>query len=370
MTFESFGFSDSANLFESVMNFYHNEYYFVSVMVLLSAVILPLVLLVSVFTVTVHIRCKRYPRYLVTLLRAYFHLEEWAMVEVYLLGILVTVIKMVDTTDIGYEPGIFCFVGLVLSNLAISTTIDKNHFWRNIEHKGKIPKVQKTNLQCSKGWTTAAEQGLILCHICHKLSPANLTESTCGRCGETLHARKTNSVERTWALIFTSVIFLLPANMLPIMKVKFLGIPDSSTIMDGIIYFFQHGSYFIGLIIFLASILVPLFKIIALTILLISTKPCSLLRLKQKTKMFRVIAFIGRWSMLDIFVIALLTVLVNFGFFTSIHTAPAATYFCIVVASTMIAAITFDPRIMWDRCSAENNRTPLKTLFPPPRNIR
>lgn len=370
MTFEAFGFSDSANLFESVMNFYHNEYYFVSFMVLLSAVIFPLVLLVSVFTVTAHIRCKRYPRYLTTFLRAYFHLEEWAMVEVYLLGILITVIKMIDTTDIGYEPGIFCFVGLVLSNLAISTTIDRNHFWRNIEHKGAIPRIQKTDLQRPTEWTTAAEHGLILCHICHKLSPTDLAGSPCDRCGETLHARKTNSVERTWALIFTSTIFLLPANMLPIMKIDFLGIPDSSTIMDGIIYFFQHGSYSIGLIIFLASILVPLFKIIGLTILLISTRPCTPLILKQKTRMFRVIAFVGRWSMLDIFVIALLTVLVNFGFFTSIQTAPAATYFCIVVASTMIAAITFDPRIMWDRCSAENNRTPLKTVFPPARNIR
>lgn len=362
MTFESFGFSDSANILESVINFYHNEYYFVSFMVLLSAVIFPLLLLSSIFTVTFLIRCKRYPRYLVKLLRTYLHLEEWAMVEVYLLGILITVIKMGDTTDIDYQAGIFCFVGLVLSSLATSTIIDRNHFWKMIEHKGARPKIRQADPKYSKTWTTAAEQGFILCHICHKLSSIHLAGEPCPRCGEILHSRKADSIARTWALIFTSVIFLFPANILPIMQVNFLGIPDRSTIMDGIIYFFQHNSYFIGLIIFLASILVPLFKVVGLIILLISTRPCSPLILKQKTRMFRVIAFIGRWSMLDVFVIALLTVLVNFGFFTSVHTAPAATYFCIVVASTMFAAITFDPRIMWDRCSSENNQTPLKTL--------
>jgi paraquat-inducible protein A len=134
--------------------------------------------------------------------------------------------------------------------------------------------------------------------------------------------------------------------------------------MDGIIYFFQHGSYLIGLIIFTASVLVPVFKIIGLAILLLSTQPCEKKLLQQRAKMFRFITFIGRWSMLDIFVIALLSVLVNFGFFTSIHVAPAATYFCIVVASTMFAVITYDPRILWDKCdprntkvSGENSRT-------------
>ena len=149
--------------------------------------------------------------------------------------------------------------------------------------------------------------------------------------------------------------------MLPIMQVDFLGIPDKSTIMDGIIYFFNDGSYLIGLIIFSASILVPVFKIVGLAILLLTRQPCSPQRLRQKTQLYRFIAFIGRWSMLDVFVIALLTVLVDFGFFTSIHTAPAATYFCLVVASTMFAAITFDPRLIWDKC-IPCNAAPLEKL--------
>lgn len=366
MTMKSFGFSDSANIIDSIVNFYQNGYYFVSFMVLISAVVFPLVLLTSIFIISVQLYLKRYPSYLARLFRTYLHLEEWAMVEVYLLGIMVTIIKMNDSTDINYNTGIFCFTGLVLLNLTIATVIDHDFFWQTIEHKGEDRQSEPVNHHHLVGDTVvnAARKGLILCHICHKLSPTTLEGKGCPRCGETLHTRKPSSISRTIALVLTSAIFLAPANLLPIMRVDFMGIPDPSTIIDGIIYFFQHGSYFIGIIIFTASVLVPVFKIVGLIILLLSTRPCDLNLLRQKARMFRFITFIGRWSMLDIFVIALLSVLVNFGFFTSVHVAPAATYFCIVVASTMFAVITFDPRIIWDKCypsermaSGENSRT-------------
>jgi len=352
MTMKSFGFSDSANILDSIVNFYVNGYYFVSFMVLISAVVFPLVLLTSIFVISVQLYRHRYPSYLTRLFRLYLHLEEWAMVEVYLLGIMVTIIKMGDSADISYNTGIFCFAGLVLLTITIATVIDVDFFWQTIENRGKGRPVEPADhLHLQSGTVvTAARHGLILCHICHKLSPNSLEGQGCPRCGETLHTRKPSSVSRTWALILTSAIFLAPANLLPIMRVDFLGVPDRSTIIDGIIYFFHHGSYLIGLIIFTASVLVPIFKIVGLVILLLSTRLCSLRLLRQKTRMFRFITFIGRWSMLDIFVIALLSVLVDFGFFTSVHAAPAATYFCIVVASTMFAVITFDPRIIWDNC--------------------
>ncbi len=370
MTMESFGFSDSANIIDSIINFYQSGYYLVSFMVLLSAVIFPLVLLGSVFIISFQLYRHRYPWYLARLFRAYLHLQEWAMVEVYLLGIMVTVIKMGKSTDISYNTGIFCFTGLVLLTIAIAAVIDTDFFWQTIAGKGqknKIPLARQDPFPLAAdalSVVTAAGQGLSQCHICLKLSPAELEGKGCPRCGETLHIRNPSSISKTWALVLTSVIFLAPANLLPIMRVDFLGIPSRSTIMDGIIYFFHHESYFIGLIIFTASVLVPIFKIVGLSILLLSSRPCGLKLLRQKARMFRFITFIGRWSMLDIFVIALLSVLVNFGFFTSIHVAPAATYFCIVVASTMFAVITFDPRILWDRCSPppQIGRTNLKKL--------
>lgn len=361
MTFKSLGFSDSASILESITNFYHNEYFFVSFMVMLSAVIFPLLLLSLIFIISFKLRQKNHPQYLSKLFRTYLHVEEWAMVEVYLLGIMITVIKMQDSSDIYYHSGMFCFVLLVIISIAISTVIDKHLFWQLIA--GKEQHVQlNTPIPSFNSPTTAASSGGILCTTCHQLN-AQKDGEHCLRCGETLHTRKLHSSSKTWSLVLTSLIFLIPANILPIMQVDFLGVPERSTILDGIIYFFHDGSYFIGFIIFAASILVPVFKIVGLILLLTVRRPCSQKRLCQKTKMYRFIAFIGRWSMLDVFVIALLTVLVDFGFFTSIHAAPAATYFCILVASTMFAAITFDPRLIWDKC-IPHSRPIVETIAP------
>jgi len=195
---------------------------------------------------------------------------------------------------------------------------------------------------------TASEAGLVLCHDCHKLLPVADNHRHCPRCGAALHLRKPDAINRTWALVITAALLSFPANILPIMKVDFLGSSDYSTILDGIIYFFQTGSYGIGIIILTASVLVPCFKIIGIFLILLSIHYRWQSWLKHKTLLFRIIEFIGRWSMLDIFVIALLQVLVNFGNITSIETAPAATFFTGVVLSTMFAAITFDPRLLWD----------------------
>lgn len=196
------------------------------------------------------------------------------------------------------------------------------------------------------------EKGLLSCHDCGKLvDSANLAPGSimaCPRCHANLHFRKTHSLARTWALVITSAILFLPANLLPIMRVDFLGMKDYSTIMDGIIYFFHEGEYGIGLIIFVASVLVPLFKIIGLSIILLSIRYRWRRGLRHKSAMFRFIEFIGRWSMLDIFVIALMSTLVDFGIFTSTQAAPAATYFTGVVVCTMCAALTFDSRLLWD----------------------
>lgn len=316
ITFETFGFSDSANIIESILNFYQNKYYFVSLMILLSAVIFPLLLFVTIFIISLCLYLKRFPSYLSSLFKLHLHLEEWAMVEVYLIGILVTIIKMGDGSDVYYHSGLFCFAILVLMSSAISLAVDRQLFWQLIEHSGNIPHSgHSIGNQDIPMHLTAAESGLVLCHLCRKLVPLSEDIRHCPRCRSTLHLRKSSSFSRTWAFVLTASVLIFPANLLPIMEVDFLGVPDKSTILDGIIYFFEHKSYGIGLIIFTASVLVPIFKIVGLSILLLTRRPTSVRQLRQKTRMFRVIAFIGRWSMLDIFVIALLTVVADFGFY-------------------------------------------------------
>ncbi len=195
---------------------------------------------------------------------------------------------------------------------------------------------------------TARGAGLLLCLDCHKVVEARYEGRPCPRCGATLHSRKPNSIARTWALVITSAILFFPANLLPIMEVSYLGNVDHSTIMDGILYFFREGSYAIGAVILTASILVPCFKIIGIILILLSVQLRWKSWLRHKTAMFHFIEFIGRWSMLDIFVIAILQVLVNFGNLSNITAAPAANYFTAVVLVTMFAAQTFDTRLIWD----------------------
>jgi paraquat-inducible protein A len=198
---------------------------------------------------------------------------------------------------------------------------------------------------------TAWEAGLVGCLDCHLLTAKGdgaLQKMHCPRCGAMLHHRKTNGMARTWALLITSLILLFPANLLPIMTVTYLGEKEPNTIIQGIEHFLQAGDYLIAIIIFFASILVPIFKIIGIMLIMISIQKKWQTWLKHRTLMFRVIKFIGRWSMLDIFVIAVMVALVNLGTLTSIKPAPAATYFAAVVISTMLASNTFDTRLIWE----------------------
>ncbi len=208
---------------------------------------------------------------------------------------------------------------------------------------------------------TGLKAGLMVCHECHMVVPMpsdNQGDVFCPRCGCPVHARKPNSLVHSWALVLTSLILLFPANLLPIMKVDYMGATEYSTIMDGIIYFFKEGSYGIGIVILVASVLVPVFKIVGIMMILISIHFRIESWLQHKTLMFRFIQFIGRWSMLDIFVIALLTALVDFGFLSTIAAAPAAPFFCGVVIATMLAAEVFDTRLIWDAASARfENKT-------------
>lgn len=190
------------------------------------------------------------------------------------------------------------------------------------------------------------------CHDCGYLLDASEMPSrvtlACPRCNADVHFRKYQSIPTTWALVITAAVLFVPANLLPIMRVDFLGSSEYSTIMDGILYFFHVKEYGIGLIIFVASVLVPLFKIAGLSIILLSIKFKWKRGLRHKTAMFRFIEFVGRWSMLDIFVIALMATLVEFGNFTATFAAPAISYFAAVVVCTMFAAHTFDSRLLWD----------------------
>jgi len=171
---------------------------------------------------------------------------------------------------------------------------------------------------------------------------------TCPRCGTRLHSRKPNSIHRTWALVLAALIFYIPANVLPVTTVISFGKGQSDTIMSGVIYFIYSGMWPIALVIFVASVFVPLLKLLLLSFLLITVQRKTRWRQKDRTRLYRITEVIGRWSMVDIFVVTILVALVNLGALASIQAGPGAVFFCAVVIITMFAAMSFDPRLIWD----------------------
>ena len=204
----------------------------------------------------------------------------------------------------------------------------------------------------------AIDAGILVCGECHELNRQEDQERVgqtqlCTRCGAHLHARKPDSLRRTWALLLTAMLMYIPANVLPIMTVYSLGKGQPDTIMSGVIELINYGMLPIAIVVFVASILVPTFKLVGIALLLFSVQRKQPLSARQRSLMYRFIEWIGRWSMLDIFVITILVALVKFGNLASIEAGFGAVAFCSVVVLTMLAAVAFDPRLIWDNTQTD-----------------
>jgi paraquat-inducible protein A len=198
---------------------------------------------------------------------------------------------------------------------------------------------------------TAREAGLLSCHVCGQLAQAPRTAHRalrCPRCSAPMHLRKPASIATTWALLIASIILFIPANLLPVMTTASVLGSQQDTIMSGVVFLWQSGSWPLAAVVFFASIMVPLLKIIALIHLTASVQRRSRQNLLQRTRLYRMVEFVGRWSMLDIYVITMLVALVNFHGLATIEAGPGAIAFGAVVVLTMFAAMSFDPRLIWD----------------------
>jgi paraquat-inducible protein A len=195
---------------------------------------------------------------------------------------------------------------------------------------------------------TARSEGMIVCHACTTVWRETCDGEACGRCGAALHSRKQNSIQRTWAFVIAACILYIPANLMPVMVTSTLLDEQRDTIMSGIIYFWVNGEWGLAVVVFVASFLVPLFKLSALILMLVSTQNRATWRLLQRARLYRLLEFIGRWSMLDVFVVSVLAGLVQIQGFATITPGPGVAAFGSVVVLTMLASISFDPRLAWD----------------------
>lgn len=203
---------------------------------------------------------------------------------------------------------------------------------------------------------SAARSGHASCHACgHVQRLANPAGEPCARCGAALHLRIPDSIGRTWALLIAAVILYIPANLLPIMRTtSIVGVQDN-TIMSGVVFFWAAGEWPLAVIVFVASVLVPMLKLGVLVILAITTQRRSAWRPMQRIKLYRLVERIGRWSMLDIFVVTMTVALVHFRSLAVITAGPGALAFGAVVILTMLASMQFDPRLIWDPVETSGN---------------
>lgn len=198
---------------------------------------------------------------------------------------------------------------------------------------------------------SAREMGLVACRDCGLVcrNVATLAPLACPRCGARLRPRIRDSLARTWALLIAAMILYIPANVLPIMRTGTLFETQDNTIVSGIFELWRNGSQDLAVIVFVASVLVPMLKFAALVMLLVSVHQRSAWASRHRARLYRVIEHIGYWSMLDVFVVTLLVALVHFRPLTSVEPRPGVIFFGLVVVLTMLASMSFDPRLIWDR---------------------
>ena len=198
---------------------------------------------------------------------------------------------------------------------------------------------------------TAASAALAACHACTRLVPVPIPARRirCPRCGAPVHGRKPNSVARSWALLIGALILYFPANYFPIMTVVRFGRGTPDTIVSGVVHLAEAGEWPIAVLVFFASVLVPVVKIAVLAFLLLSVQGGSAWRPRERTTLYRITESIGRWSMIDIFMISILVGLVKLGAVATIEVGVGATSFAAVIVLTMLAAMSFDCRLIWDR---------------------
>ncbi len=206
---------------------------------------------------------------------------------------------------------------------------------------------------------TAIELGITGCYACGAVVRFDEARDgrRCPRCKATLHRRKPNALARSWAMLIAATVLYIPANLLPIMRTGSLGsVPQDNTILSGVVELWSAGSWDLAVIVFVASIVVPLVKIGILALLLFTVRRRSAWRQRTRTRLYRLVEFIGHWSMLDVFVVALMSGVVRFQSFAEVTPRPGAIAFGAVVVLTMLASQSFDPRLIWDATDEHHRR--------------
>ncbi|MCY1195368.1 MAG: paraquat-inducible protein A [Achromobacter veterisilvae] len=336
------GMTQQASLLDAISITWRQRHEVVAVMTGLAGFALPLLQLTVLLWVLGPLSRGSEPVAFRAAMRLLGVLRPWCMIPVFLLGVLVAVVKLAGMAAVSPGIGLGAF-GLLTILLTMLGRLSPHVIWRYAETMEVVP----VHVPRAK-----PDEVLTGCHVCGQVQAlprdAEEAEHHCVRCDALVHYRKPDHLARTWALLLAAVVFYIPANVLPVMKVSSVLGDSAHTILGGVVELWEMGSWDIALIVFIASVAVPLTKLLALILLLLTEQWRSTTNLRPRTRLYQMVEFIGQWSMLDVFVVILLAALADFQGLMEISAGAGAAAFGVVVILTMLSAMSFDLRRSWD----------------------
>ncbi|WP_084712225.1 paraquat-inducible protein A [Tanticharoenia sakaeratensis] len=357
LTINVYGRIQTITLFTGPIELLHQGYGEAGILVGLVTIVTPGIVLALMSAILWGASRPHMPDWAPRLMTWYERLRGWSMIEVYILGVFVAYSKLIDLALVDLQAGVYLIAGLMFTMAAIDSTLDPERIWQNrdvdetINLRGHQLSVERVNvLTCDM----PPMQNMVSCSSCHlvmalpRVVPREADLGDCPRCGQHVRRRRPQSLSSTTAFLLAGLICYLPANLLPVMTYTRVGRGDPSTIINGVIELWQAGLVPLALLVLFASITVPVLKIVSLSVMIVSTYFGSRRRLPLLTKLYRVVDLIGRWSMIDVFMISILVAVVRFGFLANVTADFGMVCFAAVVILTIFAAECFDPRGMWD----------------------
>ena len=345
MNVETAGIMHDAGVFSGPVELVHRDMISLAIVVVFVTVLAPFIKLVATFYVLIRLREPTPPRHLSRVFRLAEQLRPWSMVEVFVFGVFVAYTKLGDLVHIGIENGLYALLALTFVIIWADSGLDHQAVWDRLDQRDKTDGAGPVASQMRPPTGAAG------CETCGLVSVPRPDDPYCPRCGAALHVRKPDSLSRTWALVIAAAVLYVPANVYPVLTVMQLGAGSPSTILGGVEELLESRMYPLAALVFFASIAVPMLKLIGLSTMLVATQTGCSGWLSDRTRLYYVVRWIGRWSMIDIFMEALLGALVRFGNLVTIEPGIGAVAFCGVVILTILAAETFDPRLMWDNAA-------------------
>lgn len=357
-----YGRTNSLGVLSGSIEFMHQGLGVVGVLVAFAVVVFPMMAISLMLMILYFARYQTLPSFFPKLLHLYRVLRPWSMVEVYILGVFVAYTKLVGMAYVEIDYSLYSMVLLMITMSATDVTVDFAGLWDRCPIKTTTIFHQKeVEVRHYQSQKLPHNDRVASCECCGLVFATNQSIhedghiGLCPRCGNKIHKRKPNSLNRSLALLFAAFIFYIPANLYPIMSTTMMGMSSSHRIFGGVVELWQSNMVPLALLVFVASIAVPVLKISGIGIMIGASLMRSKKLLIARSKLFQVISFIGRWSMIDVFMISILIALIHFDALATVNAHVGILMFAAVVVVTIFAAEFFDPRLMWDYAGMNNS---------------